>query len=339
MNRLKYLIIGILALVMAGCGQTVVESLKVPEGGGQNSPGYGKSVVILPFADYSFADNMVSAYRRSSQVTESLTDSLMAQGFATSIQEDVFRYMIEQNLISLVAYEEVHAQSLRNELDGEWSNVMKNKLRTYISEQQLANGNKAVSAPGTHGLDEKTVAQIGRRFNADYIVRGRILEYKTRQDPSWEPWKKGLLPFVFQGTSRFALGFAGSDEYDRYGEMAAGATIGALIGYQTVWPFDKDNTSTWFGASNSTTNSIVWGIAGGALGDMTHNSGRIDQAVVQMRIWVQEAATGNLVWTNRIRVQVSPESVYADNQYDALFDSAIEKGVETLVGNFVTYGL
>ena len=28
MNRLKYLIVGILALVMAGCGQTVVESLK-----------------------------------------------------------------------------------------------------------------------------------------------------------------------------------------------------------------------------------------------------------------------------------------------------------------------
>ena len=29
MNRLKYLIIGILALIMAGCGQTVVETLNV----------------------------------------------------------------------------------------------------------------------------------------------------------------------------------------------------------------------------------------------------------------------------------------------------------------------
>ena len=121
--------------------------------------------------------------------------------------------------------------------------------------------------------------------------------------------------------------------------MAGGAAIGALIGYQTVWPIEDDNTSTVFGASNSTTNSIIWGIAGGALGDMTYNSGRIDQAVVQMRIWVQEAATGNLVWTNRIRVLVSPESVYADNQYDALFNSAIDKAVGSLVDNFVTYGL
>ena len=58
-----------------------------------------------------------------------------------------------------------------------------------------------------------------------------------------------------------------------------------------------------------------------------------------MRIWVQEAATGNVVWTNRVKVQVSPESVYADNQYDTLFDSAITKGVTSLVDNFVTYGL
>jgi|GEM_PF-2980703 len=40
------------------------------------------------------------------QVSENLTDNLVANGFSTSIQEDVFRYMIEQNLISLVAYEE-----------------------------------------------------------------------------------------------------------------------------------------------------------------------------------------------------------------------------------------
>ena len=78
---------------------------------------------------------------------------------------------------------------------------------------------------------------------------------------------------------------------------------------------------------------------GAVLGDMSYNSGKVEQAVVQMRIWVQEAATGNLVWTNRIRVAVSPESVYADQQYDALFNSAIEKGVSELVDNFVTYGL
>jgi len=54
---------------------------------------------------------------------------------------------------------------------------------------------------------------------------------------------------------------------------------------------------------------------------------------------VQEASTGNVVWTNRVDVKVSPETVFADSQYDALFDQAINKGVETLVDNFVTTGL
>ena len=35
MNRLKYLIFGMLALIMAGCGQTVVETMYAPEGAGQ----------------------------------------------------------------------------------------------------------------------------------------------------------------------------------------------------------------------------------------------------------------------------------------------------------------
>jgi len=339
MNRLKYLIIGILALIMAGCGQTVVETLHVPEGAGPNSPGYGKTVVILPFADYSYADNLASAHRRSLQINETLTDKLVANGFRLPVQEDVFRYMIDQDIISLVAYEEKYSNTLTNELSGDWSNTMKGKIREYIAQQQVSRDNRVTSAPGTHGLSDKTIRKIGRQFNADYIVRGRILEFKTRQDPSWEPWKKGILPFVVGTTGRIAYGFAGSDEYDRWDQMVAGASWGALIGYQTEWPFNPDSGTSYFGASNATTNSIFWAAAGALLGDMSYNSGRIDQAVVQMRIWVQEAATGNIVWTNRVRVQVSPESVFADAQYDSLFDSAINKGVSSLIDNFVTYGL
>ena len=336
MNRLKYLIIGILALIMAGCGQKVVETLNVPEGAGPNAPGVGKRIVILPFADYTYADTIVSAHRRNLQIMESLTDRFAVNGFGQPIQEDVFRYMIDQKLINLVAYEENATASLSYEMESEWSGRMKSILQGYIDMQQINRTNKVLESPGTHGLTEKTVRKIGRQFDADYVVRGRILEYKTRQDPTWEPLRKGLLPFVIQGTSQLAMGFAGSDKYDEWNQMAAGGTWGALIGYDTVWPFDGN---TLFGASSATSNAIFWGAIGAGLGKMSYNSGRVDQAVVQMRIWVQEAATGNVIWTNRIRVAVSPETVYSDNQYDALFNSAIDKSVTTLIDNFVTYGL
>ena len=93
------------------------------------------------------------------------------------------------------------------------------------------------------------------------------------------------------------------------------------------------------GSSGRTWNTIAWGAAGYGLGKVSHTSGKIDQAVVQMRISVQESVTGNVVWTNRVRVAVSPESFFADKQYDALFNSAIEKSVDALVGHFVTHGL
>ncbi|MCP3888184.1 MAG: hypothetical protein GY702_04830, partial [Desulfobulbaceae bacterium] len=86
-------------------------------------------------------------------------------------------------------------------------------------------------------------------------------------------------------------------------------------------------------------NTVFWGGVGTALGSVSHKNGQIDQAAVQMRVWVQEAATGSVIWTNRVRVLVSAESIFADNQYDTLFNKAIEKGVDTLVDHFVSYGL
>ncbi|PID45883.1 MAG: hypothetical protein CR981_00155 [Proteobacteria bacterium] len=337
MNRLKYLIIGVLALIVAGCGQTVDVDLKVAEGAGPNAAGSGKSVVVLPFADYSYADDLVSAHRRNLQIVETLTDKLVASGFGLPVQEDVFKFMVEQNIISMVPYEETSNSSVKDELaSGGWSKRMQQQIYAHIQQQEAVKANKVSASPGTHGLTNQTIRKIGRHFTADYIIRGRILEYKTRQDPSWAPWKKGVLPFIVGSTSQMAYGFASSASYDQMNQETSGAAIGALTGYQTIWPFDDE---ILFGAAHSTSNAIFWGTMGGAMGNRASKSGRIDQAVVQMRIWVQEAATGNVIWTNRIRVQVSPESVFSDPQYDNLFNQAIDKAASTLMDNFITYGM
>ena len=83
-------------------------------------------------------------------------------------------------------------------------------------------------------------------------------------------------------------------------------------------------------------NTIVWGAIGAGLGNMAHNTGNIPQAVVQLRIWVQDAYNGNVVWTNRVDVKVSPQTVLADYQYDALFEAATEKAVSALINDFTT---
>ncbi len=337
MKRLHCALVGLMVLLLSGCGQTVVETLQVPVESGPNAPGKGETIVILPFADYSYADSLAAAHRRDMAITESLTDRLVANGFNLPIQEDVFAYMVDQSIISLVAYEQNNSVSLNNELSGEWSEVMKDQIRGYIAEQQNQRSNQIVASPGTHGLTQQTVANIGRKFHADYIVRGRILEFKTRQEHTWAPWKKGILPFISGTTSQVAFGFADTDQYDNWNNMIAGGTWGAIIGHNVNGPWDTDSDNNTLGISGTQdANTIFWGAVGAALGREAKNSGKVDQAVVQMRIWIQEAATGNVVWTNRIDVKVSPESVLADNQYDALFNQAIEKGTSTLIDSFIT---
>ncbi len=282
MDRLRYLVIGLLALFLAGCGkgQIVVETLNVAEGPAANAPGTGKSIVILPFADYT-EGNLASAQQRNILVTEALTDRLIVNGFNLPIQEDVYNYLVKENVIAIAKN-----STLATELTNDWSQEMKTEIKFYM--KQVENDNDQVA--GTHGLDTKTIAKIGREFNADYIVRGQILEFKTRLGTSWSPARRGFFPVVFESIGRSVFGYVRSASYDE--------------------------------------------------GDLSHGEGPVDaQGAVQIRMWVQEAATGHVVWNNRISVQVGPESVLADNQYDTIFNTAVDKGVTTLIDHFVTYGL
>lgn len=335
MQRLKLITLIVIALMMSGCGQTVVETLKVPNAPGPNAPGSGKTIVILPFADYTYADDIADAYRRNLRVTETLTDNLSAQGFSMPVQEDVFHYMVGQGVIQVDQYEKNTNTSLTNELQGDWSEEMKGIIRANIGSQQVSHRNTISESPGTHALTTNAITKLGREFQADYIVRGRILEFRTSQEHTWAPWKKGLLPVIFGSTSQFLYGFAGSDEYDTYNQMVSGAILGFGAGSLANWPM-SDGISI---GGSLTGNELFWGGAGAGLAYQSSKSGRVDQAVVQLRVWVQDAASGQVIWTNRAKVSVSPQSIMADAKYDTLFNEAIDKGVGILIDNFVATGI
>jgi len=315
MKRLHYALVGLTLLLLSGCGQIVVETLQVPQEPWSNAAGRGKTIVILPFADYTYADSLASAYRREMAITESLTDRLVTNGFFLPNQEDVFDYLVDQNIISIANYDQHNLvsrsngqETLINELeDGEWSDFMKNQLQSYIAEQKSAHDNPITASPGTHSLTEQTIAKIGHKFNADFIVRGRILEFRTREEYTLAPWKRGIVPFILAPIRPLLVGFASIRDYD---------------------PGFADNSGGHENRNNMTT--------GWVSGQQTYDSSKDDQAVVQLRIWVQETGTGNVVWSNRIDVKVSPETSLADKQYDTLFNQAIEKGTTTLIDNFIT---
>lgn len=334
MKYSRQMLVIFLTLLLGGCGATVKESLKV-QSTAHSAIGADRTIVVLPFADYSYADNLETAYRRNLFISENLTDQFTRNGFHLPVQEDVFLYLVDQNIINIVAYDQKKTKSLEYELKSDWSDKMKGTLKQYMELSQQTGDASSVDSPGSHGLTQQEIVKIGRHFSADYIVRGRIIQYKDRLDPSWAPWKRGVVNFVTGVTNKVAFGQANSDQYDEMGNIIAGTSYGALIGDGANWPYDGNPDQRIFGITGGEMgNTVFWGAIGAGLGHMAHNSGKIPQAVVQLRIWVQDAYTGNVVWTNRVDVKVSPESVLADYQYDALFESATEKAVATLIEDF-----
>ena len=288
----RHLLICALSLTFSGCGTTVYNSLKVaPES--RTMVGQDRTAVILPFADYTNANNLESAFRRNLFVNENIIDHFVRLGFHLPVQEDVFHYLTQQNIINVVAYNPQKTKSLEYEMGKDWSPVMKETLRSYADYAQRADANIGEGDHAlTHGLTSQEIVKIGRHFSADYIVRGRIIQYKDRLDPSGARfWKTGVLPFFVGGGTKILIGKAMPQRYD------------SLDSLDSDW---QDLMSL----------------------------GNVPQAVVQVRIWVQDAYTDNVVWTNRANVQVSPQSFFADYQYDNLFETAVEDAVTSLMDDF-----
>ncbi|HDH53568.1 MAG TPA: hypothetical protein ENH24_03690, partial [Nitrospirae bacterium] len=172
MKILQYVFTGLLLMgIITGCGQTTIETLKVPAKVATDAPGKGMTVVILPFADYSYADNLASAYRRNLSITEALTDQFVSNGFNLPVQEDVLHYLVTEKIINIAAYDdEVGTSSLSYELDdSDWSGLMKNKIQDYINMQYAGKDKTVTASPGTHALSRQTIVKIGRKFGANYV--------------------------------------------------------------------------------------------------------------------------------------------------------------------------
>ncbi|MDJ0623432.1 MAG: hypothetical protein QNJ17_10725 [Desulfocapsaceae bacterium] len=333
MQRLKYLAIIVFALILTGCGQKVEKQINLKYQA-VDAPAMGMNIVILPFADYTNSNDIGSAFRRNLLLNEALMDCLTVQGFGMPVSEDVFQYLVDEGIIKIADYKKTTNVSLRNELENDWSEIMKDSLRHYIRQQEMLQAAEVDGAPGTHALDTTEIIKLGREFQADYIVRGRILEFGTRQDHTWDPRRRGLLPVISGGTAQALFGFAGSESYDTVNQIVSTALLGVGIGSLIDdWPADDDNL---FGSGDNliTDNEAAWGVIGGTAGYLGSKSGRLDQAVVRIRMWVQEASSGQVVWTNSAMVRVAPETVYSDGQYDDLFNTAIDKGVTSLVESF-----
>lgn len=303
MKGWRFILICSLAMALAGCGVNVKESLKVPSDSRQVI-GEGTTIVILPFADYTDAGNMGSAFSKNLLLTENLTDKFVQLGFYIPVQDDVFAYLVQKNIIRTLPKHRTGAGSIQGEMGKDWSPDMKHVLQSYEGYTQKDVSDSKADKWTSNSLTRQEIMNIGRHFSADYIVRGRILQFKNRHSSSWNPMQRGAIPFVVGTTEQFTLGETNMDSYD------------------ILKPFDFTN------------DGIDQDKSGPVFGD-------IPEAAVQVRIWIQDAHSGEIVWTNRMDIKVSAATFWGDSQKDILFESAAKEAAGTLVNDFAhtVYGM
>jgi hypothetical protein len=100
-----------------------------------------------------------------------------------------------------------------------------------------------------------------------------------------------------------------------------GAGIAHLANHSGETPEALVQLRIW--VQDSATGEVVW-----------TNRAEVPEALVQLRIWVQDSATGEVVWTNRAEVKVAPQTVYGDKRSKEMFKTAVNRATTLLVDDF-----
>jgi len=340
---------------LASCGQKIKNSVAPLNTSVQYSNSAAKQIVVLPLADYTMGVRPDDSLRRQVKIYEALMYRLAEKGFYVPLKEDVVQYLVDLGIIQIIGKPSIRSSnsygSITEELGSEWSDAMQEEIqKLVVVNEQLAKSKQRYEVTRV-GLDPGTIQQIGRRFGADYILRGRVVEYEVREGNTLNPLQIGILPFFFDTSSALLFGFAESERYDLWQDLAIGGGLGALLGSNAETPFTTPNKKTTITggshprfATESTSyhggyenhagyNAAVWGAVGASAAYMASKGGQVPQAVVQISLALQDASDGRIVWANRVERQVEPLSMWADPAVRTQIDRAVEEAAGALIVN------
>ncbi len=308
-RELRLHLMGILILVFCvSCGHSVEETIEPAVTGAAS--GQFMRVAIVPFADHTANSSLSDHFRRNTMVLEALQDALYGAGFISAAEEDVVKYLVDRGVIRTSSGNANTSGTalLEKEMSWGWSSQMKEEIGDVISSANQHSGGK--KGPESIALDRQTLINLGDVFAADYIVRGRIVEYRADQIDSFNPLRTGMIPIVFKSGQRAGMGIAESEMYEY---------------------FDKDDVVDYDLMRN-----FFWGAGGFLTGLIGEKQGRVPGATVQIRVLVQDAKTGDVVWLNRAEACSLPRSAFSDPNTELLFAKAVDRAVNSLVDDFAS---
>ncbi len=317
--KLRLHLIGILILVCCvSCGHSIEETVTpvVPTVAGDQF----KRIVILPFADFTAMPSegftpgsslYNEYYRRNALVIEALQGAMYEDGFIPAAsQEDIQKYLVDHGIVKGSFSSSTGESCLQQELQEGWSDEMKEEIGEVIAQNMVSNQSRAPVK--TVALNRQNLKNLGNGFGADYIVRGRIVEFHTDQIDTLNPFKTGLVPCIFKSLHRTFHGIAETEPYQQID-----------VDKETFEGYDR--LRNMFMGAGPYVSSVIG-----------EKQGRVPGGTVQISMLVHDVRTGDVVWFNRSEARVVTRSVWTDPDADFLFPKAIAKIVNSLSDDFAT---
>jgi len=326
-----------------------------------------RKVAIFPFADYSHQQDFIKEdiWGGNIRILEEVTDHFVAHGISVIVQEDVNTLLVNNDIIHPIANQYLIYGSegddkaeLRTKVLGtpeydlvnvQHSEDMKDEIRRIItSEMALEEAERPpIQTPilqgATVGLSRGKIMELGELLGVDLIIRGRIIEYGFKRVNTYNPLKRGFLPVLIEPMRDMLVGAAdqktyesglGSVDYkewesrndfilDRKREEEDVSRIGEVFGFFFGQKTQDDVEGTW----DATMEYSI-----GTLGELYPRKKSMS-SIVQIRMFAQDARTGDILWSNRAETEyVPPTGVSFNSKHPkTMFDVNIKRCVKLLM--------
>ena len=323
----RFWVLGLVFFVISSCSYRSQQTLAPVKP--EPVDGKWRKVAILPPSDYA------TGGKGSLLVYEALEDAFFSKGFMPAAKEDVWALLVQKGVIKAFDPKGLSPTSvvMLEELQGPWSPQMKRHLAEALATNMAKRESEETAA-----LDPEVVSGIARELGVRLVVRARILELGTGLYECYNPLVTGIVPFVFNVGQNLIWGKASTEGYEFLGsegiqealawatELAQKAAIGAAAGWAVV---DGTSPMEW--------ERDVGALVGGSIGLGSHLSGKAHEVRVRLRLLVQDAQSGDVLWTNSAEVRVVPETVFSPKDLETMKELAIREAANRLVENFVAF--
>jgi hypothetical protein len=335
-----------------------------------------KKVCIFPFADYSHQQSFLEPqeWGGNVKIVEEVTDQLIAHGLSVAVQEDVNTMLADYEVIKPIKKKYLfygttgeengneeeepgtpeyemkkvsHGSEIKEEL---MSVIKKNKEREGKEKEDSSKPSSPVLQGATVGLTKEMVVDIGKELGVDLIIRGRIIEFGYKDTATFSPLYRGMIPVLLDSVKNVVFGadyYGYENDLEALEYMMVGSGVGYAIGHQMIKESvrtDTKLTGTFITREEKVKDvdrdaqGGIGAAAGGVSGLIAsqHPKNAKRTSVIQIRIYAQDARTGEVLWSNRAEVEYTPKSnfSYDDIHPKVMFDQVIKQGVKSLMDSF-----